>query len=185
MSGYYSSSLQSSNNLNSSTFDISSKAQNESDKEICEPSQKSKFTPKSHAQGENIEALQKVLEKTRGASCAEMLLSYSVTSSLVSLPVSAVALARAGFVAIKTSNGIRFGCPECKLVVGEFPSNFDDPKAFHESISPNCPAVQSTTTAQNSEAIHGECLCYFLLSRNHYFMISPVYYNLSFHPWMC
>lgn len=86
----------------------------------------------------------------------QKLLTFTHDFALRKPGMTVVKLVNAGFVVMKTISGFRFGCPDCKIIVGDLPDHFDNPEAFHEFSSPNCSHVkklrgeESTINSDNS-----------------------------------
>lgn len=100
-----------------------------------------------------IQVLKMSLEEAKEANHTQRLQSFSIAPSFSS-GATATKLAMAGFVAIKTSSGVCFGCPNCKLVCDLSLNSFNNPQAFHKSQSPNCSMVNRfIETEQDSTAM--------------------------------
>lgn len=105
-----------------------------------------------------------ILESVKEAAPFDRILSFVLIINCIQMSVTAVKMVNAGFVAIKTALGLRFGCPDCKIILSSIPDPFDSPQAFHEYSSPNCPQVlkakeEEATSASDATSANNGMFC--------------------------
>lgn len=155
--GYYSqsSSLSSNNSDGSASFGMEKKwvvADSISAIDECEESltnlSLARFKPDANCDEVKKENIHQELGKFKEASLVQRLLSFAALTTLSKTSRTATRLANAGFVVLQTSFGVCFGCPDCKLVCNLPLKDIYNPRAFHESQSPGCATLRSSTETE-------------------------------------
>ena len=92
------------------------------------------------------------LHYARNWDLAQRLLSFEAINMMIQPPLTALTLAISAFLARTDKSGRGcYACAHCNLVIGEFPDGcWNNPTAFHRSISPYCSFFSETSNQEKS-----------------------------------